>query len=189
MNIPRITINQTFSKTSIDTQSAKVDLKLRQADLEIKQKNVTAEINQTRPSVSINQSRAFDALGQGSVFEVTDTILDNMIQTGLNAIKSIASKGETFQDIHLYDNNLISEFAKTDKVDFSAYKYAGRASCANVDVNIESGKLEMDWSEGKVEVDAYPNKTLLDYTSWKVDVYLSQKNSVEIIPPQIDLTI
>lgn len=189
MNIPQIQINQTFAKIGIETQSTRIDIKTGQADLRIKQENEELNINQSRSMVQIDQSRAYSALGQGSVIEVTDTIIDKMYQTGLNAIKNIAAKGETFQDIHLHDNNLIAQFAKTDSVDFSAYQYAGRASCDNVDVNVVSGELEMDWKKGKVEVDIEPNKATVDYTRGNVDIYVKPKNSVEILTPQIDLKL
>lgn len=189
MNVSQIHINQTFASVGIDTQSAKFDLKSRQAELNLRQENTKVEINQSMSSVQIDQSDAFSALGQGSVIEVTDKIVGQMYQTGLNVIKNIAAKGKMFQDTHLHDNNLIAQFAKTDSVDLSAFQYASRASCSNVNVKAIPAELKMDWSGGEVDVEVQPNKTLLDYTRWNVDIYMDKKNSVEIITPKIDLTL
>ncbi len=188
VNMPQIEIKQTFAKIGINKELSKLDIKQPKADIKTDQEFSKIEVDITQPKIEIDQSAAFKALGKVPTIELTKIISDNYVNTGLKAINKIAEKGEHFQKIHLY-NDPIVEHAKHDSVDFTAYDYVGRASCDNVVIDVTPGELSMNWSGGTVNIDVQVNKPELKYFRGYVDIYVQQKNSIEIIPPKIDITI
>ncbi len=188
VNMPQIEINQTFAELGINRELSKLEIKQPKADINTTQELPKLDVNITSSKLEIDQSAAFKALGLVPTIELTNIISDNYLNTGLNAIKKIAEKGKHFQQIHIY-NDPIVEHAKHDTVDYSAYDYVGRASCDNVDINFNLGSLSINWSGGNVNTDVQVNKPELEYSRGYVNIYLQQKNSIEIIPPKIDITI
>ena len=185
---PQIQVNYTFPKLGLKIDSAKLQIKQSKAEIDTHQESPKVNISTSPAKVNIDQSAAFKALGSVPQLEWLDIITDNYLNTGLNAIKEIAEKGEHFQNVHIYKEAIV-EHAKRDTVDYSAYDYVGRASCDNVDIHVEPGSLSMEWSGGDVNMDVQVNKPKLEYIRGKIDIYEQQRNRVEIIPPKIDLTI
>lgn len=188
MNIPQIQINITSQKLGLTTELAKFQIKQPKADINTQQEYPRVSITTTQPKLDIDQTEAFKALGKVPFAEFLDIISDNYLNTGLNAIRRIAQKGEHFQKIHQYKDPII-EHAKNDRVDFSAYDYVGRASCDNVDIHVSAGSISMEWSGGTVNSDVQVNKPDMNYIKGNVNIYELQKGKVDIIPPKIDITI
>lgn len=186
--VPQIEINQTFAKVGINQEFAKLVIRQPKADMNTSQELPELNTSITSPELEIDQSAAFKALGKFPTIELTKLISNNYFNTGLHAIKKIAEKGNHFQKIHIYKDPIV-EHAKNDTVDYSAYDYVGRASCDNVDINYIAGELSINWGGGTVNMDVQVNKPEIAYSKGYTNIYVKHKNSIEIIPPKINLTI
>lgn len=155
------------------------------ASLEITTSRPKQDIRAGEGKLSIDQSRAFDAVGHGPFLTVMNRIYSQSKGIALQGIAKIVADGNRMAQI-TNPANAFAEIARNQAFDFFEFKIMGEASFDNVDVKYDAGPLEIETSEGSVNIETHPNRPEYNYYRGKLDIYLAQYPSVEIIPPRLD---
>ncbi|OEF99520.1 hypothetical protein BHF71_08760 [Vulcanibacillus modesticaldus] len=156
--------------------------------MSLKQEQVKAKIQYNLPKIQIDQSRAWSALGKVPSLELTARINSNLRNVVMDTIAKIAQKGDRMAKIHIKQDP-IPEFAMENSIDLVGLNYEDPASIDNVDISVQEGTLDIQFSGGTVKTEVRPNKPIINYIPGKLEVYLQQKNGIEIYVPKIDLNI
>ncbi|MNR53544.1 hypothetical protein D3C85_1735750 [compost metagenome] len=58
-----------------------------------------------------------------------------------------------------------------------------------MDIQYRANRPEVNFEPGLVTIQSKTNSPEISYTPGKLDIYVAQKNSIEMIPPQLDLKV
>lgn len=150
------------------------------AEQSIETEQVKVTVESTLPKVKIDQKRAFSESGLKGVLE---TVKDNA-QRGVNImiqkIDRIVQEGNQFADIQ---NGVDVVAENADENAFSQFN--GDLNIVTMpssgpDIEVEEGKNEIKVTGGQVDIKTTPHKPEHDYKQGKVDIYMRQRNSLEI---------
>jgi len=186
--IPQIHIHQIDGKIGMESKRAQVKIDQPKAEIAMHQEHVKVEIAHTYPQVQIDQTKAWSALGRRPSLELTKVIYSETRRIVMNTIAKIAQKGDRLAAIHIKEDP-IPEMARNNSIEFFELYYEGEPSVDNVDIDVIPGKLEINWHGGKVEMNVKINKPKIEYLPGKLDIYLKQRNTIEITVPQLDRRI
>ncbi|GBF10538.1 DUF6470 family protein [Tepidibacillus sp. HK-1] len=188
MKIPQIEIRQTYAKIGMDSKRATLQIEQPKAEVSIQQEPAKMEVQHTYPQVQIDQTKAWSALGKRPPLELQKVIYHETKRIVLDTIAKIAEKGDRLAAIHIKEDP-IPEMAKENSIQFYEFYYEGEPSYDNVDIRVIPGRLDIEWYRGKVDIEVKPNKPVIDYIPGKLNIYMLQRNSIEILPPKIDQRI
>ncbi len=187
-HIPQINIHQTYGKIGMESKRAQVQIQQPKADITMHQEQVRVEIDHEFPQIQIDQTRAWSALGKRPSLELTKVIYGATNQIVMDTIAKIAQKGDRLAAIHIKEDP-IPEMARDYSVDLFELNFEGDPSVDNVDIDVIPGKLDITWRGGTVDIKVQPNKPQIDYTLGKLDIYMRQKQGIEITVPKLDTRI
>ncbi|TXK80950.1 DUF6470 family protein [Paenibacillus sp. N3.4] len=185
-SIPQIQIRQQPALIGIDADPGTQDIRQPQAAYEMQTERPTLEMHQTQGELQIDQSRAWDALGVGPILESMSRIYSQSKEIALQGIARIVENGNRMAAIHL-PGNPIAEIAKQLTFEHPEFNYYGEAAYDNVDITYTAHRVEINVTDGKVNVNVQVNPPEISYNRGKLDIYVRQYANLEIIPPQIDL--
>lgn len=190
MNIPRIQIQQGYSKIGIETAKAKIGIEQPKADLNLEQKKGQLQIRRTTGEMNIDQSRAWSALGLGSTEEMTDRIAQHSWESSMQSIAEIAQAGDRMMAIH-QGGGVFGDLARQNFMKERVINLFGPASFNNVTFNYIPGTTDIDFEVGGARFDPKVNMPVIEYTPGSIDIYLKQKNfiNMSVIGDQIDTTL
>ncbi|RAP73935.1 DUF6470 family protein [Paenibacillus montanisoli] len=185
MELPRLSIHQTYAKIGIQTQAASLDIQSPPGELSIQQPQAKMEIESSRGELEIDSSEAWAALGMGSNLEWLNSIYSQCKSIALQAIAKIVEDGNRMAQI-TNPNNAFAELARDAFQRKNPIQYVGEASVDHVRlhyrahapiINIEPQLPLIEYTAHKPEIQYHPGS---------VEVYLKQKNSVEIRVSEYD---
>lgn len=188
MRIPQIQIHQEYAAIGIQTTPAKQEIEQPEATIDMKQTSATLDIQQPEGKLEIDQSRARDALALGNNLETMKRIYAKASEMALQGVARIVEKGNQMAAIH-QGGNPIAAAAKDWQRTFPEFAFEGPASMDNVDIHYTANKPVIDVQVGGVELNVTPHRAVHNYTPSKAEVYLRQRNAVEITPPVLDTTL
>jgi len=188
LHIAQIQIRQQYARIGIDADPGRFEIRQPPATLEMRTTNPKVLIEQPKGDLYIDQSKAWDALGLGGSLRVMDTIYSSARDIAMQGIAKIVDRGNRLAAIH-QGGNPIADIGLEASYRFREYDFAGEASYDNVDIHYVAQKPIIDVVEGKVEISAHPNRPEVNYQRGKLDIYLQQRESLTIAPPQIDLSL
>ncbi|MDQ0891968.1 hypothetical protein QFZ81_007056 [Paenibacillus sp. V4I9] len=179
MNIPRLSIHQTFAQIGLDTQKAQLSIESPRGQLEVKQEAASVEITSPKGELSVDSSAAWSALGKGDHLEWMNQIYSQLQSVALQAIGKIVEDGNRMAMI-TNPSNPFAEIAANQMNELNPVQYVGEASNLNVKLNYEMRKPEINITPHKAEIQYTPQKPQVSYTPANIDIYVKQKNSIEI---------
>lgn len=192
MSIPRtfpmIQMRQTFAKIGIDADLGEQSIEQPRADMQIVRRPAKLSIEQPEGELVIDQSKAWDALAIGNHLEMMKRMRAQGREIVMETIAKIAQQGDRMAMIHL-QKDPIPEFAKEVRLQFYTRPFAGPASYDNVEITYIANKPVIEADIGQLEINVTPNKVRHEYKRGKLDIYMLQYPSLQIIPPQVDLQI
>jgi hypothetical protein len=183
-----IQMRQQFARIGMDTTPGKWDMRQPPADIEMKFTPAKLETRYIPGELSIDQSRAREALGQGSPFQFTARVATESKQLALEGIGRRVEDGHKLGDI-AHNKNAISDMAWQEQFRDYSFPYDGPYSYDSVDIQYTAHQPESNYTPSDLEVNVTPHKPEIQYTPGSVSTYMIQKQSLEIIPPQIDMKI
>ncbi|WP_028593795.1 DUF6470 family protein [Paenibacillus assamensis] len=177
MNLPRIEINQQFSRLGLERQSGQLKIETPSPELQIHQEHVTVELSHSKDDLTIDSRKAWSALSRGRFEEVTDRIAQQSLQISMQNIANLAQEGDRMMASH-QKSNAFAEIAR-EKM-FRAYpiNIAGEPDYDNVDVTYTPGQLQTNVKPGGVSFEFERTKPSIDYYPGKINPYLIQKNFI-----------
>lgn len=186
--IPMLQIRQTFAQIGIDADLGTQSIRQPRAKLEIRTEPAKLTIEQPQGELVIDQSKAWDALAVGNHLEMMTRMREQGHEVVMETIAKIARQGDRMAMIHLKQDP-IPEFAMQVRLQFYNKTFAGPASVNNVEFNYTPRRPVIDAADGSVHVQAEPSPVQYEYIRGKLEIYMKQYPSVEIIPPAIDAAI
>ncbi|MFB9327052.1 DUF6470 family protein [Paenibacillus aurantiacus] len=181
-------MHQEMALIGMQTTPAKQEIEQPGATIDMRQINAKLDIQQPSGKLEIDQSRARDALALGNNLETMKRIYAKASELALQGISRIVEKGNQMAAIH-QGGNPIAEAAKDWRRTFPEFAFEGPASMDNVDIQYTASKPVIEVQLGGVEYNVTPNRPIHNYTPGKTDIYLRQRNSLEITPPQLDIPL
>ncbi|GGF91517.1 DUF6470 family protein [Paenibacillus abyssi] len=188
MAIPQIQIHQDYAKLGINADLGTQIIKQPRATFEMRTSRPELQINQPQGNLEVNQDRAWDALGLGNNLVMMSRIYSRSPDIALRGLARIVEDGNRMAQIHL-GGNPFAELAKDWRRTFPDFDVRGPASYDNVDVKYTQGDLSIRANSGRVELHTAVNPPVHDYARGRLDLYMLQRNKVEITPPQIDAAV
>lgn len=180
MHLMRLSIHQTFGQIGIQTQSASQSIHSPSGDLSIRQPSADMQIESPPGQLTIDSSAAWDALGKGGNLAWSSRIYSQSKDLLLQAIAKTAADGQRMADI-LSPGNPFAEIARSDALsDPPSVSYTGPAGYSNVKVNYEPQEAVIQITPRQPEIAYTPNKPEVQYNPGSVDIYLQQRNSIDI---------
>ncbi|MCD4839171.1 DUF6470 family protein [Neobacillus sedimentimangrovi] len=180
MQIPQIQINQTPARIGIRTTPPIQEIQQKPADLSIKQTKATMTIDRIPARLEIDQEQAWNELNVKRLSVLSKDMAEYSKQAGLEAIAQIAQEGDQLATIEK-NTNAIADIAFEKAVPLPAdFNIAFIPSHGSVKINYIPTELHIHWKLGGPEINAVQNKPIHYYTPGKVEIYLRQKQKLDI---------
>lgn len=177
MQIPRIQIQQGFSKLGLETTLGRWDIKQTRPSLNLQQEHGKIELKRTNASLEIDSRKAWSALGKANFSELTDRIAQASLESSMQNIAEIAQAGDRMMAFHK-SGNAFAEIATQNASKERPIELRGIPSYDNVDVTYTPSTLNMNYKAAKVTAEPEIRKPVVDYYPGKVNPYLIQKNYI-----------
>ncbi|MEB3102343.1 DUF6470 family protein [Ferviditalea candida] len=186
MNDLRLSIRQTYAQIGIRTHRASQDIHSNKGDLSIQQPQAKMDIQQPGGELTIDSSAAWTALGIGPNLEWTNFIYSQSKSIALQAIARIVEEGNRMAQI-TNPRNAFADLAKDVYFRENPVEYVGEASYFNVKVHYQPRAPIINIEPQKPQIQYTPNKPEVQYNPGSIEMYLQQKNSINIQVSQYDL--
>lgn len=185
--IPQIRINQQYSKIGMDTEPGRYEIKQPRPVQQYKSTPSQLEIESPRGELQIDSGKAWDALGVGSNYGFLATVASEARRIALEGIARRVEDGNRMADL-TNKNDPVPEFALRAFDDLDI-EYRTPAAPDNVDVQYTAKKPTVQFDPARLDIQTQVNPPEIEYIRGKLDIYLTQKASIEIIPPEIDMKV
>ncbi|MBF8982980.1 hypothetical protein IZY60_05475 [Lutibacter sp. B2] len=173
-------INTTNAQIGMEITNAKVDIQQPQADVNMKTKHAQVNIKSENSKIHIDQSVCFSESGLKDVFELIKSSANLGKQRASQAIARISSEGDQLMRIENGGNPIISQAIRNafeaDNKDYNI----GLTPKSRPKISATDPKLNIDFQKGEVNIDVNVNKPIINYQPGKVNIYLNQKDSINI---------
>lgn len=179
MNIPRIQIQQGYSKIGIETTRGHYSIEQPRPELNMKQESGRLELRTEKSNLEIDSRKAWSAVGMARIAEMNDRIAQSALQISYQNIGNIASDGDRMMQIQQKER-AFGEIARNKVLQEYPIEICGEPGFDNVDITYTPSKLNMSYIPGSVTFDVKTSKPVVDYYPGKVNPYLIQKNFISI---------
>jgi hypothetical protein len=183
--LPSIQIRQQYARIGMDIEDGRMEIRQPKATLEQTTSPARLEMEYRDGDLTIDQSKAWDALAMGSVSRLNDRIYSQAKNIVLQNIARIVENGNRMAAIHK-GGNPIADIAAEQAFEDNPLVYVGEASYDNVDIEYVANEPDIQYTPAHVNTTIQAQRPEIYYQRGSVSVYLAQRNSLEIIPPQLD---
>ncbi|GIO33293.1 MULTISPECIES: DUF6470 family protein [Paenibacillus] len=177
MNIPRIQIQQGYSKIGLETTRGQYSIEQPRPEVTIRQEPGRLELSTEKSSLEIDSRKAWSALGMARFAEVTDRIAQNALRISYQNIGNIASDGDRMMQIQQKER-AFGEIARDKVFQEFPIEICGDPGYDNVDITYTPSRLSTNYTPGPVTFNVKTSKPVVDYYPGKVNPYLIQKNYI-----------
>lgn len=180
MNIPRIQIQQGYSQIGLQTTKGQQSIEQPRPSLNINRQPGVLTMDHTMPRLEIDSRKAWSALGKPRMEEMMDRIAQSSHQIAMQNIANIARDGDRMMAIQ-EGGNVFAQLARENVFkDRPRVEIAGEPGYDNVDISFTSGEVQTSYTPGKLSFNPETYKPVINYEREKVNVYLIQKNYINI---------
>ena len=172
-----LVINQSFGKLGINTTDVFINIQQQKPVVDITSTLPRVQIDNRAVRVEIDQTRCFDESGLKTIDAFTRDIAKKALVHSLQAIASIAREGDFLARIEVNKNAIpILAARKMEKNrDYTLVTMPWSRPKIRF-----TGKTDISWEMGTVEVQVKSKFPRISATRGSVDVYLIQKAYVEV---------
>lgn len=191
MNIPRIQIQQGYSRIGLEITKGQQSIEQPRPSLNMTQQRGKLVMERTNPALEIDSSRAWSALGVAPIAEMNDRIAQSSHQISMHNIAEIARAGDRMMAIQ-EGGNVFAEIARENVFkDRPRIEVTGEPGYDNVDITFIPGQVNTTYIPGEVTFNPETHKPVIDYQLGKVNTYLTQKNyiNISVIGNQLDTVV
>ncbi|KRE97961.1 hypothetical protein ASG89_29090 [Paenibacillus sp. Soil766] len=186
--MPVVQLRQTYARLGIDADLGQQSIRQPRPDFQITTRMAQLDATYRKGDLTIDQSRSWEALGKGNVFQFTALVANEAKSLALQGIAKRVEIGNRLAAIH-NGGNPIADMAADNFFEDFKFNYEGPFSTDSVDIQYRANRPEVNYEPGSVDIQSKTNSPEISYTPGKLDIYLAQKNSIEMIPPQLDLKV
>ncbi|WP_243644510.1 DUF6470 family protein [Paenibacillus pinisoli] len=188
MRVPQLDIRSTPARLDISTQLGRYDIRQKMATMDIRTTQATIEVKTELPVVKADMTKTWDALDGGGTLSFMSRIYNQFGQFVNEAIVNTVQEYDQIGDATL-DYDPIPELAKQSmQRKPPKLQLYGEASPLNLTFDVQITDPEINITPGGTEISVIPNRPEINYQRGGVKISMAQYPSVQITPPQIDLT-
>lgn len=191
MIMPILQIQQQYARIGIRSSPASLEIKQPHADLSIETTPGKLTVTSPRGELRIDQRKAWDALGLGDHLEAMSRVYERSREIFLENLGKKVDEGDRMMDIRTKSTPIadIAEEHTKEGLHFDEFNFVGPASYDNVDVSYIPGNQQIDITPSHVAISFKVNKPIIQASRGPLDIYLSQRESITITPPQINTLV
>jgi len=180
VQIPQIRLQQTYAQIGLRTIQPVQEIEQIPAEQSIKQIPAKMNIERQPSHLEIDQEQAWNELGFKPISVLSAEMADFSKQEGLEAVAQIAQEGDQLAAIENKTDpfaSIASAKANPGPADFNI---AFIPSYGSVKLHYTPSILHIDWQQGGAEIEVTPHKPIHRYTPGKTEVYLRQREQLQI---------
>jgi len=181
----RLSIHQTNAQIGIQTNLASTDMKSPRGDLSIEQHPAVMEIESPPGELEIDSSAAWDALSLGGHLTLMNFIYSQIPGVFMQALAKKVEDGNRMAQI-TNSNNAFAEIASRYREESMPIQCVGDASFLNVKMQYYANPPSINIEPQKADIEYTPIKPQVEYNPGNVEVYIQQRNSIDIQVSQYD---
>lgn len=185
-SIPTIQIRQQYAAIEIEQDPGRLNMHSSPADFQMSTSQAQLHMESTHGVLQIDQSEAWDAFATGSTIRLNQRIYSQCQQIALRAIAKTMENAHRLGAIQNGGNPIADIAAERAFADVGV-EIPSSPSYDSVRFDYSPTQLNMNVTPGEVRVDARPIPVDIQVEPAKVEIYIRQKQQLDITPPQIDL--
>lgn len=186
--IPQIQIRQQPTVMEFQSQSAGISIRQPRPDMEITTSQAKMDINQPRPDMEIDQHQAWRAYNGGTALEMNQQIYSELPALFLEGLAKRVEQGNQLAKFHLPGNSIAEVYGSDWKRD-PFVEYRAPASYDNVEIHVRRNPPVITIDPVAPQITAQANDPEIDFHPGNLSIQVKQYASIQIIPPQIDMTM
>lgn len=177
---PQIRISQVNAQIGLKRIDPVQEIQQIPAQLSMKQQPAKMSIERKAAVLEINQDQARSDVNMKTRTEFMADITADAKQAALEAIGQISMEGDQMAAIERKSDAIVSLSSDKGTPLPAETGIVFIPSPGAVKINYTPAELKINWEQGGVETDFIPHKTIHNYTPGKTEVYLKQRQQLEI---------
>ncbi len=181
MEMPKLVMSQQYAMIGIQTQNGHYQINQPQAEISMQTTNTQVRIENAKGMVEIDQEPGWGMLGVGSNPQWNENIYSQMNSIMMQGILRRSEDGNRMIEAMISKDDPTGELAdKNSKLVNSVDYTVSTIEKDGVKLNglFKPGKV--DYQNGSLTVQVKPHKPQIEYHRGAVDLYVRQKNSLNI---------
>jgi hypothetical protein len=186
--IQQLQIRQQPSILEIESRRAELSIQQPRPEQEIITSRADLQIVQPRPEMQIDQHDAWRAYNGGGPLEMSKQIYSTLPDLFLQGLAKQVEQGNRLADFRS-PSNTIAEVYGGDWQKDTFVEFRGPASYDNVSIHVEAHRPQIDAQAIAPQITAQSYTPQIDFHPGQLTINVKQYASIEIIPPNIDMTM
>ncbi|MBY0163237.1 DUF6470 family protein [Paenibacillus lautus] len=186
MNLQRLSIRQTFASIGIETRSGQHNIQSPPGELTVETAPAALDVQKRSGELVVDSSKAWMALGKGNHLEWMQMISSQMEQQYLVNVSRIVEEGNRLAQFTKRGNTIADIMAQRIQ-EKTIVEYNGAASSDHVRVRYNPTVLDMNWTPHQTVVNYNPKRPDISFSPAKVEIYLKNKNNLDIWVSNYDI--
>lgn len=180
MQLPQIRLESNLAKIGITTEKPVQEIEQPKADLSIQQPPAELSIKRTPGRLTIDQTKAWEDMGLMHVFRSIEEFAEQGYKDWLEGMARTAQQGDELMRIENGGNPLAEQARVNSENPIYEFNIGWIPSPFSVKTSYEPGTLDISWQRRQPIIEARVNKPEHRYTPGKVNVYVRERNRLEI---------
>lgn len=178
--ISMLKISTTPALIGINTSAAKTEIQQPKPDVSMHTEHPKLEIKNELPKVLIDQYECFAEAGLKNFIDLTRETAQLSKKAAMQGIERRVNQGNQMRDIHKKINPIAQQAVYNAFEQFKKEFSLGTVPKSRPKIELKEGKPQIKVREGRVDFDVKVNRPIINYSSGNVEIYLRQKNSIDI---------
>lgn len=180
MNDMRLSIRQTYAAIGIESSAAKQEIISPRGDQQIDSSPAEMKFQTTPGKLEVDSSQAWHALGKGPNLEWNTAVYSQMKSVFLQQLAQTVENGQRLSDI-TNPRNAFADLARQIYFRPNLIDYQTAApGYDNVKLHYTPSEVTTAIEPSSIDIQYTPHKSEINAERGKLDIYLRQKNSIDI---------
>ncbi|MEH7251000.1 DUF6470 family protein [Neobacillus niacini] len=180
MQVPQIRLQQTYAQIGLRITQPVQELQQVPADLSIIQTPAKMNLTRTPSKLDINQEQARNEVNMKMPDVFSRDNAEAARQAGLEAVAKIVQEGNQLAAIENKTDALAAIAVNKSLPEPDDFNIAFIPSYGSVQIDYTPTELHIEWEKGGAEIKATPREVIHNYNAGKTEVFLQQKNQLQI---------
>ncbi|MFT9494655.1 DUF6470 family protein [Anaerosolibacter sp.] len=173
-------ISTTPALIGINRIPGKLDIQQPMVEMELNIEHPRVEIDTEPARVQIDQSQCFAEAGLKNFLDLTTDNAAYARQKSLEGIERVVRQGNELAAIHI-EGNPIADQAEENSVFWNNREFNfDLIPKSRPKIDSIGGTVDVKLIEGKIDPQVKAQKPIINFTPGNVEIYLRQKNSIQI---------
>lgn len=184
MNLQRLSIRQVNAYIGMETQRGELKIESPPGDLQIQSPQAEMSVDKEKKGLQIDSSSAWMALGKGDHLQWYKMVSNQMEQQFLLNLTRIVEEGNR---LIKFKHNTIADMVVNRVQEKPIIEYLGEPSFNNVQMGYTPDHMEIDWKIHEANIQYTPQKPEINFQQGLVNIYMKQKNSIQMWVSNYDI--